>query len=109
VVSECLELASRAGVQAPATVHERIRTLADALDEVGFDVHDAADEGRASTADYHAAFGLARAATSVVCCLEPSARKAAATACYEALAALGDGAAAKIMSLAHETLDGSSA
>jgi len=107
-VSESLAIAARAGVQDSHELRGRIEHVAAALDEAAFDVHDAVDAGRANYGEYEAAFGLARAATAAGCCLDLSARKAAATACYEALAALGDRAVVHIAALARETLSGGS-
>ncbi len=61
-----------------------VESYVEQLDTAAFDAQDAHDAGKGSQQAYDTAFARARAATSVLRCLEPDALQAAAEACYEA-------------------------
>jgi hypothetical protein len=73
-------------------VPERIevRALTEELDVIAWDIQDAIEEGRATTAEYQVAFSRARAAAAIDQAFNPSALNAAHDSLYEAKFAIRD-------------------
>jgi hypothetical protein len=89
LVGEAMALADSSSVdvlEARQAVEQRVNQL----DEASFDAQDAVEAGTAPSSAYDHAFSLARAATSVLRCLAPTALDAAFHACYEAYHATYD-------------------
>ena len=76
--------------QPSSTPALNVSALVRRLDTEAWDIQAAVDEARAPRLAYERAFGIARAANSVLACLENSAPTAAAQACYEAYHATQD-------------------
>jgi hypothetical protein len=71
-------------------LYQAVSQVVKRLDDVAFDMQDTMQNSQAVQGDYYYAFRQARAATSVLACLQSSAAWAAADACYEAYHATQD-------------------
>jgi hypothetical protein len=100
LVDKALKNLRAAGILLPGEKAE-LDALAAQLDEDYFDLQEAAEEGRASTEDYLAAFAKARAVAALSCAGDENALRAATEAIYEAAATTDDkeGLVARIFSV----------
>lgn len=89
LIDETLELALEASPN--LDLIGKIRKMVLSLDEIGFNLRDAYEDGKASLTDYVQAFSKARAAESVLALLEETdPLSMAAHVAYEARAAVGN-------------------
>lgn len=86
VVTRALDVLDNDSI-ASEELRNQLWSKVEALDEIQWSLHDAADEGLASMDDYSMAFSKARAANAVFCALASDPLEAASDCLYEAHAA----------------------
>lgn len=89
-VIAAIEPALQGGAPVSSEERERIRALADQLDEIYFDLQEAAEAHGAEASDWEQAFRRARAVSSLYWALDDDPLTAASEAVYESAAAVGD-------------------
>jgi hypothetical protein len=73
-----------------------VEKIVDQLDEVGFDLNEKAEAGKATLEEYQAAYNKARAANAVWYVLQEDSLLAASESAYEAGVAVGEDAIARL-------------